>query len=1028
MMWFGTLGRSDRGNLFNGTNFFTPAVEGWPLTDWIRKVAPAPDGSVWFSCGEQVFHYDGHRLDRFDRSKFSITYAINEILCDDRGTVWIGTASEGLVRYRDRKTTRFRAADGLIDDHINALCSDPDGVLWIGTENGVSRFDGTNFVNFTQSKGRLAANTVLCVYRDSQGSHWFGTQRGVTRYDGTLWTSFDVRDGLVGNEVHGIAEDGAGCFWFATYKGITRYRPAKEDPPTPVLAVAGDRDYDSRSVPQITQGQRLTVSFNAMDTRTAGKNRWYRYLIAPGVLDVNALKDSAAWHPAAKGTQVEWIANKPGAYTFAVEYIDRDRNVSKPTLAVVRVAPLWYLNAWIMVPSGGTATGLLAWAFIARGLYQRKRREAEHLREQMLEQERRAHQALEAEVAERKKSEQQVRDSEALYHSLVEHLQQNILRKDLRGRFTFANEQLCETLGKPLQEILGKTDFDLLPAEIAQKYQRDDLRVIATGQTLETVEEIVRPGGKTAFIQTVKTPLYDAEHKIIGVQAIFWDVTESKRSEESLRHAKETAESANQAKSLFLANMSHEIRTPMNAILGYSQILRRDKELPIKHRQSIETIEKSGDHLLAMINDILDLSKIEAGRMELQPSDFDLNDLISSIESMFRMRCEEREIQFHVVRPGDGPIPVHSDEGKLRQVLINLLGNAVKFIDRGEVTLKVRQVQPTENPKSEIRSPKSDPELGTSAPTIYRFDVIDTGPGISEADQKEIFQPFQQSEAGLKKGGTGLGLAITRRQVELLGGEVKLESTLGKGSRFYFEIPLSPAERQLESLAVKDTREVVRLAAGNQVNALVVDDNQNNRDVLSQLLTGIGCRVRLAEGALEAFERVKEELPDIIFMDIRMPGINGAEATRQLIAEYGSDKIRIVAITASALEHERAGHMKAGFHGFLSKPFRFPEVCASLKELLRVGFEYAEEPASETSALEELDPSAYCIPREVWKPLREAADRYSLTALKKAIEPLETNGESGRKAAEALRRLIQAGDLDRVGAFLEEVRDKGSIL
>jgi CheY-like chemotaxis protein len=261
-----------------------------------------------------------------------------------------------------------------------------------------------------------------------------------------------------------------------------------------------------------------------------------------------------------------------------------------------------------------------------------------------------------------------------------------------------------------------------------------------------------------------------------------------------------------------------------------------------------------------------------------------------------------------------------------------------------------------------------------------------------------------------------------------MAGEVRLESTPGKGSRFYFEIPLPYAKKQLETLKAKETREVVRLAPGSSVNALVVDDNQNNRDVLSQLLAGIGCRVRLAEGAFEAIERVREEIPDVIFMDIRMPGMNGDEATREIISKYGAERIKIVAITASVLEHEKAGHMQAGFHSFLSKPFRFSEVCASLKELLSLSFEYADEPARDTTASEELDPRAYSIPRDAWRALKEAADRYSLTALKKAIEPLETNGESGRKAAEALKWLIHAGDLDRVGTFLEEVKDKGKIL
>ena len=226
-----------------------------------------------------------------------------------------------------------------------------------------------------------------------------------------------------------------------------------------------------------------------------------------------------------------------------------------------------------------------------------------------------------------------------------------------------------------------------------------------------------------------------------------------------------------------------------------------------------------------------------------------------------------------------------------------------------------------------------------------------------------------------------------------------------------------------------ENREVLRLSPGSHVNALVVDDNQNNRDVLSQLLLGIGCRVRLAESALEAFDRVKEELPDIIFMDIRMPGMNGAEATRKIIAEQGPDKIKIVAITASVLEHEKAGHMSAGFHNFLAKPFRFPDVCASLKQLLKVEFDYADEAADQAGATDEMDASKCSIPLAVWATLKEAADRYSLTGLKKAIEPLETNDDaSARQAAEQLKRLVHEGDLDRVSAFLEQVKEKGGVV
>jgi len=301
--------------------------------------------------------------------------------------------------------------------------------------------------------------------------------------------------------------------------------------------------------------------------------------------------------------------------------------------------------------------------------------------------------------------------------------------------------------------------------------------------------------------------------------------------------------------------------------------------------------------------------------------------------------------------------------------------------------------------------------------------VVDTGPGITEDHQQEIFQPFQQSEAGVAQGGTGLGLAITRRQVELMGGEVKLESTLGKGSRFYFEIPLPPAEGHVVREERQVQREVVRLASGFHVDALVVDDNQQNRDVLSQLLRGIGCEVRLAESAFEAFDQVREKRPEIIFMDIRMPGMNGAEATRKIIAEHGADKIKVVAITASVLEHEKAGHMAAGFHSFLSKPFRFPDVCDLLKEYLEVEFEYADDERVTNGSTVDVNPCEVTLPKDVWQELKDAADRFSVTRLEKALAPLEEDeGGANKPVAAYLRQLINEGDLDRVSEFLDQVK------
>jgi signal transduction histidine kinase/DNA-binding response OmpR family regulator len=496
--------------------------------------------------------------------------------------------------------------------------------------------------------------------------------------------------------------------------------------------------------------------------------------------------------------------------------------------------------------------------------------------------------------------------------------------------------------------------------------------------------------------------------------------------------AKEAADAASKAKSFFLANMSHEIRTPMNAILGYSQILKRDAELPPRYRPSIETIEQSGDHLLAMINDILDLSKIEAGRMELQESDFDLTALIQGIKAMFTVRCEEKKLKLEVDGLGDAPCPVHADEGKLRQVLINLLGNAVKFTERGSVTLQVRG-QKTEDrgPKTEDRGQKTEdgrqtrPGLSQSSAfglrsSVFCFSVIDTGQGMSAENQRDLFQPFQQGTEGRMKGGTGLGLAITKRQIELMGGTIEVESKLGQGSRFFFQLLLPPAQGPVSAREEKTERQVMSLAADYKVRALVVDDLRQNREVLSQLLKGIGCEVALAEGGVPALERLRVDVPDIVFMDIRMPDLDGPEVLEKFFAEFGRGRTKLVAVSASVLAHEQKSYVEAGFDAFVGKPFRFEEICACLKDLLHVKFRYAEEPEPATPTLA-LDPRTINLPAELLSQLREAANRYSVTKLEQGLAVLENDGPAGKQVAAYCRGLIQRGDLESIAEFLQSV-------
>jgi len=278
------------------------------------------------------------------------------------------------------------------------------------------------------------------------------------------------------------------------------------------------------------------------------------------------------------------------------------------------------------------------------------------------------------------------------------------------------------------------------------------------------------------------------------------------------------AEEANQAKSMFISSMSHEIRTPMNAILGYVQILERDQKLSAQQRKKVEGIQKAGNHLLGLINDILDFSKIEAGKMELSPVQFSLPGLVGDLKVIFKNRCDKNGLSLKVdVNFDDKGRWVEGDQGKLRQVLINLLENAVKFTDRGEVLFRVSQ----------------------EAADQYLFEVIDTGCGIPVEKQAQVFEYFTQFEDGSRRGGTGLGLAISKKQVELMGGQMKLESDPGWGSRFYFSLNL-PVTEELRQEDLREYDGVVALAPDQHVRALVVDDNHSNVEVLTETLTAIG--------------------------------------------------------------------------------------------------------------------------------------------------------------------------------------------
>jgi signal transduction histidine kinase/CheY-like chemotaxis protein len=469
---------------------------------------------------------------------------------------------------------------------------------------------------------------------------------------------------------------------------------------------------------------------------------------------------------------------------------------------------------------------------------------------------------------------------------------------------------------------------------------------------------------------------------------------------EKLKRAIEASDAANKAKSDFLANMSHEIRTPMNAILGYAQILTRDNTLAPNHNKSIHNILSSGNHLLELINEILDLSKIEAGRMEINSNDFDLIRFIEDLSVMFKQRCEEKHLIWSVDNLDLDSLPVNGDETKLRQVLINLLGNAVKFTNAGEVSFSI--------------SKEGDDQ--------YKFQVTDTGKGIPLEVQNDIFNPFQQDREGIEKGGTGLGLAIAKKQVDLMGGDLCLRSELGKGASFFFSLKLISLDEEVlyQSSQVK---KATHLAKGFSVKALVVDDIETNRDILTEVLKSAGIETWTATNGQEAVDFVRKQVPDIIFMDIQMPIMNGIEATKIIKNEFKNEKIKVVAVTASAFKHQVMDLEDAGCDEFISKPVQLDQLFESISNQLGVGFEYEEEAPTpvEDSNKDDLDLSQISLPKEIYERLKEAVDSYNLTdslAIILDIENLEGNGPVFGKL---LRKYIESFDFEKMHATMEQI-------
>lgn len=738
---------------------------------------------------------------------------------------------------------------------------------------------------------------------------------------------------------------------------------------------------------------------------------------------------------------------------FAIRRFDHQESVMGDTVAKIRILETQTFTPddengcyWIVSknPASGTS-GLIAIRIAPshrnEKLIHKILKNTLHLFSDLMEKQS-DHSAYEQLKEEHEQITQALRDSEAFYLSLVETLPQNIFRKNLAEQFTFVNGNFCQTLGTKPEDILGKTDFDFFPKELAQKYQRDDQRVISTGVPIDTVEAHLTHDGDRIFVHVMKTPARDADGHIIGIQGIFWDVTERKRTEEALAYerslltallsnapdaiyfkdiesrfikcsnalarrfgtedvnslvgktdadffspehaqralqderriittgepsigiteketwrdgteswvlssklplrkedgtivgtfgiskdismlknaeeqlarARDLALESTRLKSEFLANVSHEIRTPMNGIIGMTDMI-LDTELSEQQDYLAGTIRKCANQLMSILDDVLDFSKIEAGKLQLESTDLDIRETVEETVELLAESAHQKNLEIGSLVRNEIPDLVLGDPVRLRQVLTNLLGNAIKFTDRGNVSVVVSL------------------EEETRASCVLRFDVKDTGIGLAPEVRRRIFKAFSQADGSTTRryGGTGLGLAISRELVKLMRGRIGVESTLNEGSNFWFTIKLKknpnknqPADHDL-STTLRDVR------------VLIVDDNKINLTILEAQTRSVGMEPTTISNPHDAIPMLEQNLAfktpfDIAILDMQMPELDGIRLA-QSIAQHPTLSLPVILLTSLGNLPSESKHATSGISATLIKPVKQRRLLTTLYHL-----------------------------------------------------------------------------------------------
>jgi PAS domain S-box-containing protein len=879
------------------------------ITKGVKLLFKDKDNVLW--AGSDV---DEHKLYHIKNRQIVKAYGQEgiyhtfwpKIMYQDRDdSFWMGTYSQGLVQFKDDKILSRVGREEVRSNNINSIHQDKEGTIWIATERGLGRYKNGKYFSFNIDNG-FATDDLAQILEDDNQNLWISTSSlGVLRLpikelndfaDGKIKslkpTIYTTRNGLSAN--NGSVSAGAslktkdGRLWFGTIKGVVIVDP--------------NHLLTNRVVPSV-HIEEVLVNSKAIDAQQGLQ-------VPPGYGDIQIhytglsylMPDMVKFKYKLEGFDKDWIdaGNRrvayytnlpPGNYQFRVKACNNDGlwNEAGASLSFY-LAPKFYQTKSFLVVC------ILAGILLALGIYRLRIRQLKEREKELVK------------IVDNRTKE--IKQKEIYLRQVIDLNPSFIFAKDLTGKYVLANQALADAYATTVEAILGKTDNELnSDPENVKDYGKDDLEVIEKKIEKYIPEELFTDSkGISHWMQVIKKPIFSPEGEVYQVLGVSTDIT-------IIKNAKEAAEAATRAKSEFLANMSHEIRTPMNGVIGMTGLL-LDTNLTDEQRDFAETVRNSGEALLTIINDILDFSKIEAGKMDLEIIDFDLRRSIEDVLDLLAEKAHSKGLELNCMIYNDVPDGLKGDPGRIRQIITNLLGNAIKFTEKGEVTVSVKLLE-------EIND------------EVYlRFEVKDTGIGLTEEGKAKLFQSFSQADSSTtrKYGGTGLGLAISKNLVSMMRGEIGVESEYGHGSTFYFTARLGKQSEPATELA-----ETPLSLVGRRV--LIVDDNETNRKILYHQVGGWGMIPYCVEGGAEALKAIREakgkdEPFELAILDWQMPEMDGLELARRIKEDAEIESIKLIMLTSYAQRKMSEEAKEIGIEAYFAKPIRQSLLLKTLVKVL----------------------------------------------------------------------------------------------